>query len=128
MGFVGHKRYTIFSERVFALLYVILLGSQLSVKFYLCANSPIGTHRAGHRQVIGGKRAIAGAASRFVHKNFASYSLDKRYHFKHHFSLLYPQLNCFRCFHQNKAQISLFEGSFPHSYADVNLLRGPPAL
>jgi hypothetical protein len=128
MGFIGHKKYTIFSKRIFALLYVILLGSQLSVKFYLCANSPIGTLRVSHRQVIDGKRTSPGVVSHFVHKNCASYSLDKRYHFKHHFTLLYPQYNCFSCLCQNKEQISRYESTFADSYADVNLLRGPPAL
>jgi hypothetical protein len=128
MGFIGHKKYTIFSKRVFALLYVILLGSQLSVKFYLCANSPIGTLRASHRQMINGKLTSPGVVSYFVHKNCASYSLDKRYHFKHHLTLVYPQFNCFSCLRQNREQVSLHEGIFAHSYADVNLLRGPPAL
>jgi hypothetical protein len=128
MGFIGHKKYVLFSKGIFALLYVILLGSQLSVKFYLCANSPIGANRVGHRQVMPEKQASLGFASRFVHKNCASYSLDKRYHFKHHFTLLYPQFNCFPCLCQNKEQISLHESTFVDSYADVNLLRGPPAL
>jgi hypothetical protein len=128
MGFIGHKKYVLFSKGIFALLYVILLGSQLSVKFYLCANSPIGANRVDHRRVMLGKQARPDFAARFVRKNCASYSLDKRYHFKHHFTLLYPQYNYFSCLPQDKEQISLHEGVFVHSFAYVNLLRGPPAL
>jgi hypothetical protein len=104
------------------------LGSQLSAKFYLCANAPTGTCRLTGYHVIKGKPCSQGPTARLIHNNYSSYSLDKRYHFKHVFALLCPEFECPSHSPQYKVEIPQGEGTFIDSCAIANHRRGPPAV
>jgi len=128
MVFFGHKKHATLFKSVLAILYVSLLGSQLSIKFYLCANSPAGIFRFEHRQTMERKQANAGFASFFKHRKHASFSLDKRYHFKHFVVLLSPEFHCLSAVCRHKAQTLLNECAFINASAGNNPRRGPPAV
>jgi hypothetical protein len=128
MGLLGHKKYAILFKSVFAVLYVILLGSQLSIKFYLCANSPAGSFRLERHQAMQRKPASDGLASLLKHRKHASFSLDKRYHFKHFFVLLSPEVSCHSAIYRHRARILPEEGRFSDAFAVGNPRRGPPTV
>jgi hypothetical protein len=127
MGVFRHKRYAICFKAVFAILYAILLGSQLSVKFYLCANSPTGAGGAAHCPGICGKQPNSSLTAHVVHRTYVSYSLDKRYHFKHVFALSNPVFSCPSHLLSYKAEVSVRERIFVDFCALINPRRGPPS-
>jgi hypothetical protein len=126
MGVFRHKRYAICFKAVFAILYVILLGSQLSVKFYLCANSPTGACGAAHCTVTRGKHSDSNLTAHIVHRTYASYSLDKRYHLRYVFARLHPEFNCLSHIVPHKAEVSVGERRSVDFCALTNPRRGPP--
>ena len=127
MGVFRHKRYAICFKAVFAVLYVILLGSQLSVKFYLCANAPTGAYGAAHYPGMRGKQSNSSLTAHVVHKTYVSYSLDKRYHFKHVFAPADPEFSCSSHRLSYKAEVSVRERMFVDFCALINPRRGPPS-
>lgn len=128
MRLLGNKKYRSAFKGVISLAYVILLGSQLSHKFYLCANSPTDPLKHSHSRVEHTQRSAAGSYSLLAHKNAASLSLDKRYENEHLIALVDPLFYFPSHFLPRKQGFSPRYRRFIQTCFHVNPLRGPPSV
>jgi hypothetical protein len=128
MGLFKQRKNSSAFKGALALLYLILFGSQLSYKFYLCANSPIRTIKTGNWQCTS-KEPSSGRGSMLLdYKKLSTLSIDKRYEFKHAFAVPPPEISLQVEYSEKRRQVC-FEHwySIPANYI-IQPLRGPPSI
>jgi hypothetical protein len=92
MRLLRHKRNIAASKALLLVVYFILFVSQLSHKFYLCANSPTRLLNIYVWEVSHQASTVDSSPLLLKHKMFSSLSVDKRYEMKHIFALFSPEL------------------------------------
>jgi len=128
MRLLQHRKYSAIFKGIVVLAYLVLLGSQLSRKFYVCANSPSRAFKGRHSQVAHIQLSGHGTPLFLDHKKSSSLSLDKRYEFKHVFALVDPVVYLPSYILPAKQAFSSCCRVFIQSYSRVNPLRGPPSV
>jgi hypothetical protein len=128
MGIFGQRKNSLAFKGALTLLYLILLGSQLSHKFYLCANSPIRAIKAAHRQCASDEPPIGQESMRLKHKNVSTLSIDKRYEFEHTFAVPAPEISLQVEYSEIRTQVFFECWSYiPVTYV-IQPFRGPPTI
>jgi hypothetical protein len=126
MRFFGKEIHRIAFKPVLALFYFILLGPQLSHKFYFCANSPIRAFKYCHSQSTanGQLRPVASALSNV--KRYFTLSIDKRYKFNDKFAIRLPEISLQYIYLLWRHEV-YFRRPYTTSFIDIiHPLRGPP--
>lgn len=128
MSLFRHKKYGVIFKGVLFVLYFVLFGSQLSHKFYLCANFSSRPFKACHCKGPHAESSVRNESSLLDHRNISSLSLDKRYELKSTFSLLSPEVGIIPVFIDCKREFNSFRQVFLYSNSVVHPLRGPPSV
>lgn len=128
MGWLRHRKYSAAFKGIVVLVYVILFGSQLSHKFYLCANSPTKAYKHSQSRVEHSQRPGVGINALLVHKRVSSLSLDKRYETQHEIALADPVSYFPTYILPAKQELSSHQPIDTQSYFRINPLRGPPSV
>jgi hypothetical protein len=128
MGIFGHRKSSLAFKGALTLLYLILLGSQLSHKFYLCANTPIRTITTEHGECTFDEPS-SGRTTIFLNfKKFSALSIDKRYEFEHTFVVPGPEINLRIEYSEITTQVCLESWCCISSNYVAQPFRGPPAI
>jgi hypothetical protein len=113
-------------KALLALFYLIVLGAQLSHKFYYCANAPIRAFKYQHAQSTEQFRPAGSALSNV--KSYFPLSLDKRYEFKGKFAIPAHQI-CLQSVDLVYSPAPCLKVPYPISPSFIiRLLRGPPSI
>src|SRR5579863_8787820 len=128
MDLFGQRKNRLAFKGALALLYIILFGYQLSHKFYLCANSPIGAIKTAHQQWASNKPPIGQESMRPKPKNASTLSIDKRYEFEHSFAVPAPEISLQVEYSEIRAQVCFdYWYAIPTTYV-IQPFRGPPSI
>jgi hypothetical protein len=128
MSFFSHKKYGTVFKGILVVLYLVLLGSQLSHKFYLCANFSSRVSQGCHCNFAHTQPFSHCGSSLLNHRNTSSFSLDKRYELKPIFALLSLAFSLNPVFVDDKKEFNSFCQVFIPSYFAIHPLRGPPSV
>ncbi|MBS1606059.1 MAG: hypothetical protein JST42_25605 [Bacteroidetes bacterium] len=126
MNVLGQKKYRIIFKSILVLLYVSLLGSQLSHKFYIHANFRARSFAKFRSVPAQPNPVIHGNISLINHEKAAALSIDKRYQLESLFDLATPlfQLS-FLPFYPARVD-GLYHASLKNLSVAIPSLRGPP--
>lgn len=125
--FTHRKRQTIF-KAILLLAYIALFGSQLSHKFYICANFLTHSYKRCHCATPHIRPTLHGNSSIADQRRAALLSLDKRYELKPVFGLITPSFQLGIVSPDVKKEFALF---CPSSYSCIPVipsLRAPPSF
>ncbi len=128
MRLVGQKLRRMTFKAVFTLFYFILLGSQLSHKFYFCANSPTRAFKYLHARSTAGEQFRSGGSALSNIKKYFPLSIDKRYEFKDRFAIPSPEISLQFLYLIPAPEIFFICPSAISSTYIIRRQRGPPSV
>ena len=128
MSLFNHKERQNICKGIILLLYLGLFGSQLSHKFYICANFSSRLFKHAHSKIVHTKLSIHSSFSLVDHQRNSFLSLDKRYESKPIFGLIAPSIQLSVDFIVIRSEYG--PGYSNYNYADPASLslRGPPSM
>ena len=127
MRLFRHKKYQTVFKGLLVVLYFTLLGSQLSHKFYICANFSARIFKGCHCKIAHTRPSIHNASTQLNYPKSPSLTLDKRYELKPIFALLSPAFVVDHILVDGQKEFNVFCQVFIHVYGAHYPLRGPPA-
>jgi hypothetical protein len=128
MGFLKQRKNSIELKAALTLFYLILFGSQLSHKFYQCADSHIRAYKADHWRCTSNNLFIGNGSMLLNYKKPFTLSIDKRYEFKHAFALSSPEISL-QFEYSERRKLACFECWYSiHANYVIRPFRGPPSV